>query len=115
MKEDKSDTTLIGEFKRRFAKSFLDILILQLVESEATWGYVIIKRTEEQYKVKLRHGALYPMLNRLETIGLVKSRRELQKGRVRKIYEITPSGRQLLDAYYGFIRKQMSKKAVSRR
>jgi len=107
MKEEESSSAFTDELRRRFAKDFLDMLILQFVEAEPTWGYNIIKKTETAYKVKLRHGALYPMLNKLEAKGLVKSRRELQKGRARKIYEITRDGRQLLNAYYDFLRGQI--------
>jgi len=97
------------QIKRRFVKSFLDMLILRLVQAKPTWGYDIIKETESTYKVKLRHGALYPMLNKLEAKGLVKSRKELQKGRMRKIYEITGKGRQILLAYYDSLREQLPK------
>lgn len=102
---------LMNQIMRRFARSFLDILILRLVDAEATWGYDIIKKTENEYNVKLRHGALYPMLNRLEKGGLVKSRKELQKGRARKVYQITDTGRQLLNAYYDFARHHLHNRA----
>jgi PadR family transcriptional regulator PadR len=107
MKNEESATTSVGEFKRRFVKDFLDVLILQQVEAEPVWGYEIIKKTEMIYNVKLRHGALYPMLNELETKGFVKSRRELQKGRARKIYEITNDGKQFLQAWYDFFKEQL--------
>jgi DNA-binding PadR family transcriptional regulator len=98
--------------KRRFAKSFLDILILQIINTTPTWGYDIIKKTQEQYKVKLRHGALYPMLQQLETERLVISRRELQKGRVRKVYQITDKGTQLLDSYYELIDHHLKSRRI---
>jgi PadR family transcriptional regulator PadR len=110
MENTQSAEVLTDQIGRRFTKSFLDILILQQVNAEPTWGYDIIKRTETQYKVKLRHGALYPMLNQLEAQGLVKSRRELQKGRARKIYEITKDGTQLLEAYRKFISQHLPDK-----
>jgi len=103
----------IDDLRRRFAKDFLDLLILQMVEAEPTWGYDIIKKTEASYKVRLRHGALYPTLNMLEAKGLVKSRKELQKGRVRKIYKITKDGKQLLNAYQNFLTEQMPKKTIN--
>lgn len=107
MKNEESVETSVTEFRRRFVKAFLDVLILKLVEAESAWGYEIIKKTEMMYNVKLRHGALYPMLNQLETQGYVKSRRELQKGRARRIYEITDKGEQLLHAWYDFFRQQI--------
>jgi PadR family transcriptional regulator PadR len=109
MTDDESVEVFTDEMKRRFAKSFLDVLILQLIESKATWGYDIIKKTEANYKVKLRHGALYPMLNILEKKGYITSRKELERGRQRKIYEITSEGRKLLKSYYDFLKDQHSK------
>lgn len=107
MKNQESVEPYIMEFRRRFVKAFLDVLILKLVEAESVWGYEIIKKTETMYNVKLRHGALYPMLNKLETDGFVKSRRELQKGRARRIYEITDNGRQFVHAWYDFFAQQI--------
>jgi len=100
-----------AELELRFVKDFLDLLILQLIKAQPTWGYKIIKKTEAQYGVKLRHGALYPMLSTLETKGLIKSQKQLKKGRIRKIYEITPEGKKLLQAYHNFLKEQTSKKA----
>jgi DNA-binding PadR family transcriptional regulator len=107
MKNTQSAENLTDQIKRRFSKSFLDILLLQLIKAGPTWGYEIIKKTEMQYQVKLRHGALYPMLKELESKGLVTSRRELQKGRARKVYEITKDGNRHLEAYYNFIRQHL--------
>jgi len=112
MENQESVEVFTHKIKQRFIKSFLDMLILRLVEAEPTWGYEIIKETESTYKVKLRHGALYPMLNKLENKGFVKSRKELQKGRVRKIYEITGRGKQILHAYYASLREQIPKDNV---
>jgi len=115
MKDEESVEVFIDEFRRRFTRSFLDMLILRSVEAEPTWGYDIIKETKATYKVKLRHGALYPMLNKLEAKGYVKSRKELQKGRVRKIYEITKRGKQVLLAYYDSLGEQLPKENIAGR
>lgn len=96
------------ELKRRFASDFLDLLILQLIQAQPAWGYNIIKRTEAKYGVKLRHGALYPMLNMLETKGLINSEKEIEKGRVRKTYEITKEGAKLLHTFHGFLKEQIT-------
>jgi PadR family transcriptional regulator PadR len=112
MKNEESAEILMDKLRHRFAKGFLDLLILQLVEAKPTWGYDIIKKTETTYKIKLRHGALYPMLNKLNAKGLITCRKELQKGRVRKIYEITNDGKLLLHAYYLFLMEQMPKKTT---
>ena len=62
---------------------------------------------EEKYGIKLRHGALYPLLNNLERKGFLRSKKETKRGRVRKIYEITSKGIQLVDAFDEFMREQI--------
>jgi len=109
MEDEDLVTAFRDELRSRFVKCFLDILILQLVEVKPLWGYEIIKRTISMYEVKLRHGALYPMLKTLEEKELLRSKKELHKGRARKIYEITHHGKQLLNTYYVFIRDQLPK------
>lgn len=84
-------------------------MVLRLVQLEPTWGYQIIKHVEEVYGVQIRHGALYPLLNSLERKGLLRSRKEAKGGRVRKVYEITSRGIQLLDAYNEFLKEQIQK------
>jgi len=103
---EKPVDVFVEEIKNRFVKSFLDLLILRLIEAEPRWGYDIIKETETAYKIKIRHGALYPMLNKLEAKGLLKSRKELQKGRARKVYEITETGKQAALLCRDFLKQQ---------
>jgi PadR family transcriptional regulator PadR len=115
MENQESVEVFTYQIKRRFVKSFLDMFILRSVEAEPTWGYDIIKETESKYNVKLRHGALYPMLNKLEAKGFLRSRKELQKGRVRKIYEITMKGKQILHAYHDSLKEQLPKENIKER
>ena len=106
--ENQTDEVLETELKRRFLSAFLDLLILRLVHTQPTWGYSIIKKTETSYGVKLRHGALYPMLNTLENKDFITSRKDLHKGRIRKIYEITADGKKLLDIFDNFLKEHIS-------
>lgn len=94
-------------FVQRIAKNFLDILILRLIQTEPMWGYKIIKKTKKLFNVELRHGALYPLLNSLENEGYTRSERITKEGRVRKVYQITPKGIQLLEAYNEFMKEQL--------
>jgi PadR family transcriptional regulator PadR len=99
--------TFIEEVKQRFARVFLDVLILKLVQIEPMWGYRIIKETEKMFRVKLRHSTLYPLLHSLEVKGFLRSRREVKDGRVRKVYEITSKGIQFIDFYHDFLKEQL--------
>jgi len=97
------------EIVQRVSRNFLDILVLRLIQTEPMWGYGIIKKTEKLFGIKLRHGALYPLLNQLEKKGLARSRKIAKGGRVRKVYEITSKGIQLVDSYYDFLREQLQR------
>jgi len=90
-------------------RNFLDILVLRLIQAEPLWGYKIIKKTEKLFEITLRHGALYPLLNSLETEGYTSSRKTTTRGRVRKVYEINPKGTQLVEVYYSFLKEQLKK------
>jgi len=92
---------------QRIVRNLLDIFILQIIKNEPTWGYRIKKNIEQEYGIKLRHGALYPLLNALENSGYLTSRKEKHGGRIRKVYEITPKGTQYLNAYYKFLSEQL--------
>ena len=101
--------TFRKQIVRRITRNFLDILILRLIQTEPMWGYKIIKKTERLFGVKIRHGALYPLLNSMESKGFVRSKKTSKGGRVRKVYEITSKGTQLVDAYHDFLREQLQK------
>ncbi len=109
MKDINLNEAFIRDMKRRFVKSFLDMLVLILVQSEPLWGYKILKKTENLYQIKLRHGALYPLLNALEQNGFLTSEKQYQKGRMRKVYTITPKGKQLIEEYNNMLKEQIQK------
>jgi len=102
---------LKNEFKQqivqRIFRNFTDIMILRLIQTEPMWGYKIKKEVQMKFGIKLRHGALYPLLNMLEREGYVKSKKQAKGGRIRKIYRITEKGAVLLDTYQQTIREQL--------
>ena len=104
--------TFKKQIVQRIVKNLLDIFILQMIRNQPTWGYRIKKNIEQEYGIKLRHGALYPLLNALENSGYLTSRKEKHGGRIRKVYEITPKGIQYLDAYYKFLSEQIQTREI---
>jgi len=104
--------TFKKQIVQRIVKNLLDIFILQMIRDQPTWawGYRIKKNIEQEYGIKLRHGALYPLLNSLENSGYLTSRKEKHGGRIRKVYEITSKGIQYLHAYYKFLSEQIQTK-----
>ncbi len=78
-----------------------------MVQAEPLWGYKIKKKVEADFNVKLRHGALYPMLNRLEQKGFLTSHKQTKDGRARKVYTITKNGIEYLQSYYSILNDQI--------
>lgn len=97
---------------QHIVRNLLEIHILRLINLEPTWGYNIIKKIKNLYEIKVRHGALYPLLRKLETNGLITSKREIQKGRIRKTYTITEKGKQLIQTYYNILGQQIQEKDI---
>ena len=95
------------EIVQRITRNLLDIQLLRLINVEPIWGYKIKKQIETQYGVRLRHGALYPLLNKLEHEGFLKSQKQQQGGRTRKVYAITKKGRDYVDAYESVLKEQI--------
>jgi DNA-binding PadR family transcriptional regulator len=98
------------EIVQRIIKNLLDIQLLRLVEAQPLWGYRIKKKVEADFRIKLRHGALYPMLNRLEQKGFLASQKQHQGRRARKVYTITKSGKEYLQSYYDVLKEQLEGK-----
>jgi PadR family transcriptional regulator PadR len=71
------------------------------------WGYKIKKQVEAKFGVKLRHGALYPLLNALQQKGFLTSQKQQQGGRTRKVYTITKKGKGYIETYKDILRDQV--------
>ena len=76
------------------------------------WGYKIKKQVETNFDVKLRHGALYPMLNALERKGFLSSQKQQKGGRIRKVYTITSKGKQYIETYDIILKEQIQKQDI---
>jgi DNA-binding PadR family transcriptional regulator len=97
---------------QRITKNLLDIQILRLIQTQPMWGYMIKKHAETKFDVKLRHGALYPLLNNLEKESFLTSEKQSKGGRIRKVYSITQKGEHYLEAYNNILREQLCRKDV---
>jgi PadR family transcriptional regulator, regulatory protein PadR len=74
--------------------SLKPIVMKLLQESERMYGYEITQKVEElsQGKITLTYGALYPVLHKLETDGIVITEQEIVNNRTRVYYKLTPKG-----------------------
>jgi DNA-binding PadR family transcriptional regulator len=96
------------EIVQRITRNLLDIQLLRLIQAQPLiWGYRIKKQVERDFNIKLRHGALYPMLNSLEQRGFLASGKQQEGGRARKVYTLTQEGRRYLQIYYTILGEQL--------
>jgi DNA-binding PadR family transcriptional regulator len=100
------------EIVQRITRNLLDIQILRLIQTQPMWGYKIKKQAETKFGIKLRHGALYPMLNALEHKGFLTSEKQQQGGRTRKVYTITKNGREYVETYESILKEQIEWKDI---
>jgi PadR family transcriptional regulator, regulatory protein PadR len=87
------------EFNKDLIAASSTPIVLAILAEGDSYGYAIIKRVQELSggQMEWTDGMLYPVLHRLERLGLVKARWELaESGRRRKYYHITPHGREQL-------------------
>ncbi|MEM2419729.1 MAG: PadR family transcriptional regulator, partial [Candidatus Bathyarchaeia archaeon] len=91
-------------------KNLLDIQILRIINKQPTWGYQIKKQIEAISGLKIRHGTLYPLLQKLENKGLITSQKQQQGKRTRKIYTTTEKGKAFLENYHDLLKKQIENK-----
>lgn len=76
------------------------------------WGYMIKKQVETKFGIKLRHGALYPLLNALEQKDFLTSQKQQQGGRTRKVYTLTQKGADYIEAYASILKEQIQNKDI---
>ncbi|MBW2631465.1 MAG: helix-turn-helix transcriptional regulator [Deltaproteobacteria bacterium] len=69
--------------------------ILYHASKEKIFGLWIIEELR-RHGYELSPGTLYPILHRMEKKGYLKSEEELVKGKIRRLYGITPSGNVVL-------------------
>ena len=73
----------------------LKTIVLKLLKEEGRMhGYAITRRVEELSggKIKLTYGALYPVLHKLESEGILVTASENFNNRTRIYYALTPKG-----------------------
>ena len=86
------------DWRERVVKNNLDLIVLRLLRSKQRWGYEVNIAIRDRYHVYLSAGTLYPLLHTLEGDGYIQGEWESPKGRGRRIYKITDSGINFLEA-----------------
>jgi DNA-binding PadR family transcriptional regulator len=80
-------------------KGSLKTIVLQLLkENGRMYGYEITRKVEEMTggKIKLTYGALYPVLHKLESEGVLVTESENFNNRLRIYYLLTSKGQSVV-------------------
>ncbi len=81
-------------------RGWIQFLLLRLLDEEPMHGYQLMEELEDRGYVRsgrFETGSVYTILNRMEARGLLSSTKGTSEaGRVRRIYSITPAGRDAL-------------------
>ena len=85
---------LSSEFIRGTIKT---IILKLLAQNKKMYGYEITQRVAElsQKEIILSYGALYPVLYKLESEGLLVTTTEVVDNRARKYYALTAEGKKV--------------------
>lgn len=86
-------------FSKELMRGSIDFMILGVLAEKAKYGYLIQQELQKTSgnRVKVSPGTLYPLLHRMESEKLIRSRWESTTGRRRKWYELTARGRKQLE------------------
>ena len=76
----------------RFVKSFLDLFVLDLLDTGPKHGYEIMRELRVRTGARIGAGSLYPLLYELEERKLVSGEWNSPNRRSRRVYKITESG-----------------------
>ena len=95
-----------SKYIQQFKKGALEMVLLSIVSRGRTYGYEIIQNLGKYGSPifqNIKEGTLYPVLYRLEDSGFVSSRVSSEDGgRSKKYYEITKSGKEMLNELWDF-------------
>ena len=80
---------------RDLLRGNLELLLLSTLQEGAKYGYLIQQSLKDGSagEIDIKAGTLYPILHKLESEKLVRSRWDDSTGRRRKWYEVTAAGK----------------------
>jgi DNA-binding PadR family transcriptional regulator len=89
---------VVAKWLKESQKGYMRLALLMLLSKKPCHGYEMMKDVEDRTEGfwKPTAGGVYPVLQSLETAGYIKGRWGPQK-RKRKIYQLTESGKLILD------------------
>ena len=80
---------------RRVLLGFMGIHVLHHASKGEVTGKFMMEELEK-HGYKTSPGTIYPLLHKMEEMGLLESRNEVRNGRRVRLYRTTPEGEKLL-------------------
>lgn len=91
----------MGKHATEMLKGILEGIVLAVLSARPAYGYQITAWLREQGFTDIAEGTIYALLIRVEQHGLVNVEKvPSQKGPPRKVYSLTPAGRDYLGEFW---------------
>ncbi len=86
------------KFSRSLSGALFEFLVLSILNKGSSYGYELIKSIENRSegKIKRQAGSVYPLLNKMESKGWIKSYWDTKSERPKRMYKILKGGHQEL-------------------
>jgi PadR family transcriptional regulator, regulatory protein PadR len=84
------------EIQTKLAKGLLDMIVLQLIDSQPMHGYQVITKIRKTFGIYFGPSTVYPLLATLEKKGYLKSEWNMASEKPRKVFTITTVGQTML-------------------
>jgi DNA-binding PadR family transcriptional regulator len=78
-------------------KNLAQYRILYILDQSPLHGYKLVAKLDELFGKKIKLGTIYPSLHRLIDAGYITSKSKWTGDREKKVYDLTPLGKQALD------------------
>ena len=87
----------LHNWRTQLRKGLLNVVVLNLLSHGQCHGYEMVQKLKQIDGLKIREGNIYPILARMLTDGLIKSRLKTSiEGPERKYYQLTKNGQEAL-------------------
>ncbi|MCL2173074.1 MAG: PadR family transcriptional regulator [Nitrososphaerota archaeon] len=90
-------TNIQKDIQTKLAKKLLDLIILQLLRTQAMHGYEVIAKIRKTFGVYFGPSTIYPLLSTLERKKCISSNWNMDGDRPRKVYQLTEEGNNVLN------------------
>lgn len=85
------------EVQVKLTKGLLDLICLQLLNTQPMHGYQIITKIRKNFGVYFGPSTIYPLLTNLERKKYIESKWDMTFERPRKVYHLTSEGQAMLN------------------